>query len=48
MMTISSTYTTSRIILELEFLEKTEWLDLGGVCFFYLMLNRTFCELNAE
>ena len=23
-------------------------LDLGGVCFFYLMLNRTFLELNAE
>ena len=21
---------------------------LGGVCFFYLMLNRTFFELNAE
>ena len=24
------------------------YLDLGGVCFFYLMLNRTFFELNAE
>ena len=23
-------------------------IDLGGVCFFYLMLNRTFLELNAE
>ena len=23
-------------------------LDLGGVCFFYLMLNITFFELNAE
>ena len=23
-------------------------LDFGGVCFFYLMLNRTFFELNAE
>ena len=22
--------------------------ELGGVCFFYLMLNRTFFELNAE
>ena len=22
--------------------------DLGRVCFFYLMLNRTFFELNAE
>ena len=22
--------------------------DLGGVCFFYLMLNITFFELNAE
>ena len=22
--------------------------DLGGVCFFYLMLNRTFFELNTE
>ena len=21
---------------------------LGGVCFFYLMLNRTFFELNVE
>ena len=23
-------------------------LDLGGVCFFYLMLNEIFFELNAE
>ena len=23
-------------------------VDLGGVCFFYLMLNITFFELNAE
>ena len=22
--------------------------ELGGVCFFYLMLNRTFFELNVE
>ena len=22
--------------------------ELGGVCFFYLMLNRTFFELNTE
>ena len=22
--------------------------DLGGVCFFYLMLNKIFFELNAE
>ena len=22
--------------------------ELGGVCFFYLMLNRTFFEFNAE
>ena len=22
--------------------------ELGGVCFFYLMLNRTFFDLNTE
>ena len=24
------------------------FVDLGYVCFFHLMLNRTFFELNAE